>query len=201
MLSTAFQAASPTSAAQSAPVPECARLPTSERYDGSPGGCRSFLTQCQLIFNLQPQTFPTDVARVAYVITQLTGRAKRLGTAAWIANLPCLWTSEEFTAEMQRMFDRSATGLKAGRELLPLRQGHNTVSNYSIRVPDTGRRQRLGGTGCLVDAFLHGLAEPLVDRSRVSHEERERRQRDWRCSGCGEMGHFAAQCPVKDHAH
>ena len=70
-------------------VPECAgpgraavsgirepRLPASERYDRSPGGCRSFLTQCQLIFDLQPQTFPTNAARVAYIVTQLTGRAR-----------------------------------------------------------------------------------------------------------------------------
>ena len=85
------------------------RHPTPERYDGPPGGCRSFLTQCQLIFNLQPQTFPTDVARVAYLITQLIGRAKSWTTAMWSADLPCLRTSGEFMAEMQRVFDRSAT--------------------------------------------------------------------------------------------
>ena len=36
------------------------RLPPPERYDGSPGECRGFLTQCQLVFSLQPQTFPTE---------------------------------------------------------------------------------------------------------------------------------------------
>ena len=29
--------------------------------------------------------------------------------------------------EMQRVFDRSATGLEAGRDLLRLRQGQNSV--------------------------------------------------------------------------
>ena len=51
------------------------RLPPPEGYDGSPGECRSFLMQCQLVFSLQPQSFPTDAARVAYIITQLTGKA------------------------------------------------------------------------------------------------------------------------------
>ena len=91
-LTTALQAASPILAAQSAPALGCAspggspdraaasgirepRLPAPERYDGSPGGCRAFLTQCQLIFELQSQTFPTNAARVAYIVTQLTGRA------------------------------------------------------------------------------------------------------------------------------
>ena len=120
------------------------------------------MTECQLIFNLQPQMFPTDVARVAYLITQLTGRAKRWGTAAWSADLPCLRTSGEFMAEMQRVFDHSATGLEASRELLRLRQGHDTISDFAIDfqtlATDSGWEGR-----ALVDAFLHGLAEPVKD--------------------------------------
>ena len=42
---------------------------------------------CQL-FSLQPKMFPTDEARVAYIITQLSGKAKKWGTAAWSADLP-----------------------------------------------------------------------------------------------------------------
>ena len=74
-LTTALQAANPISADRSAPVPECVgpggspdraayagyrepRLPAPERYDGSSGGCRSFLIQCQLIFSLQPRRSP-----------------------------------------------------------------------------------------------------------------------------------------------
>ena len=44
-------------------------LPAPERFDGSPGECRAFLTQCKLIFSLQPLTFPTDASRVVYIIT------------------------------------------------------------------------------------------------------------------------------------
>ena len=55
--------------------------------------------------------FPTDVTRVAYIITQLTGRARKWGTAAWSADLPCLRTSERFMAEMHWVFDHSSTGL------------------------------------------------------------------------------------------
>ena len=180
-------------------------------------------------------------------------------------------------AEMQRVFDRSATGLEAGRELLRLRQGHDTVSDFAIDFQtlavDSGWEGR-----ALVDAFLHGLAEPvkhklltrdlpddleriialairvdarledrrratraksplprrpaprrrlsppprlprnevhryppsptrdeseamMVDRSRVSREERERHQQERACFGCGERGHFAARCLVKERAH
>ena len=118
MLSTAFQAVHPipvawTPPASASPDPRSAptrptpfqeirepRLPPPERYDRSPGECRSFLTQCQLVFSLQPQTFPTDAARVAYIITQLTGKAKKWRTAAWAAELPCIQTSHRFLQEM-----------------------------------------------------------------------------------------------------
>ena len=63
---------------------------------------------------------------------------------------------------MQRMFDRSPTGLEASRELLRLRQGHNTISDFAIDfqtlATDSGWEGR-----ALLDAFLHGLAEPVKD--------------------------------------
>ena len=69
------------------------RLPPPERYDGSPGECRTFLTQCQLIFSLQPSSFPTDATRVAYIVTQLTGKAKNWRQCRrWIRGR-CGWRS------------------------------------------------------------------------------------------------------------
>ena len=55
------------------------RLPPPERYDGAPGECQSFLTQCQLVFSLQPLMFPTDAARVAYIITSTHRQSQEVG--------------------------------------------------------------------------------------------------------------------------
>ena len=60
------------------------------------------------------------------------------------------------------MFDRSATGLEASRELLRLGQGHDTVSNYSIEFQMLPTDSDWEGRA-LVDAFLHGLAESVKD--------------------------------------
>ena len=112
------------------------RLPAPERFDGSPGEYRAFLTQCKLIFSLQPLTFPTDASRVAYIISQLTGQAKRWGTTAWNAQRPCIRSAECFMAEIHRVFDRSATGPEAGRELLCLHQGRASVSDYARKYSE-----------------------------------------------------------------
>ncbi len=45
-------------------------------YTGEPKSCRSFLSQCSLMFTLQPSCFPTELSRVAYVITLLVGKAR-----------------------------------------------------------------------------------------------------------------------------
>ena len=138
------------------------RLPAPERYDGAPGECRAFVTQCQLIFHLQPLTFPTDDARVAYVFTQLTGRAKKWGTSAWANDRPCIRSSDHFLAELQRVFDRSSTGPEAGRELMRLRQGKASVSDYAIDFQTLAADGGWEGRP-LVDAFIHGLTHEMRD--------------------------------------
>lgn len=51
-------------------------------YAGEPTQCWSFLTQCELVFSLQPVTYARERARVANVISLLTGHAHEWGTAA-----------------------------------------------------------------------------------------------------------------------
>ena len=35
-------------------------IPAPERYEGDLGSCRAFLLQCSLVFEMQPQTYPTE---------------------------------------------------------------------------------------------------------------------------------------------
>ena len=46
-----------------------------ERYDGDPTTFNAFLCNCSIIYALQPLTFPSEEARVAYTINHLSGRA------------------------------------------------------------------------------------------------------------------------------
>lgn len=84
MPSTQASASTATSVPQiSVPLAE-PRLPPPQRFLGDPSACCGFLTQCSLTFELQPSSFPSDRAKIAYVITrvrpspgqQLSGRPR-----------------------------------------------------------------------------------------------------------------------------
>lgn len=138
------------------------RLPPPESYGGEPGTCRAFLSQCSLVFELQPATFPTDRARIAYVITLLTGRAREWGTAVWDTQAPFCSTYKEFCEEMRRVFDRSQHGREAARELLRVRQGGRSVSDYAIQFRTLAATTDWN-TQAQYDAFLNGLSEVIKD--------------------------------------
>lgn len=61
------------------------RVPTPPPYNGDPKACPSFLSQCAIMFSQQPTTFATEAAKVAFIITQLTGRARDEREGLWIS--------------------------------------------------------------------------------------------------------------------
>ena len=105
-----------TSWASESPEPRINNPPC---YSGQPTECRSFLTQCDIVFSLQPNTYSRGRARIAYVISLLTGRAREWGTAIWEARAECTNEYQNFKEEMIRVFDRSVFGKEASRAWLP----------------------------------------------------------------------------------
>lgn len=101
-------------------------------YSGEPTECRAFLTQCEVIFSLQPVTYASDRAKVAYVVSLLTSRAREWGTAVWEAGADCCDQYNVFKKEMLKFFDRSVFGREASRQLAALRQGRRSAADYAI---------------------------------------------------------------------
>ncbi len=109
-------------ASTSVPGPEGAvprhaepRLYPPAPYWGEPNSCRSFLSQCLLILALQPSCFPTELSRVAYIITLLVGQAREWGTAVWDGEQACCESFEAFSEELCKVFDHSSRGIEAAR--------------------------------------------------------------------------------------
>ena len=138
------------------------RLPAPALYAGEPGTCRSFLSQCSLVFQLQPATFPSDQSRVAYVITLLAGRAREWGTAVWDSNSPVCLSYQAFIGEMKKVFDRSVHGREAARVMLQIRQGKRSASDYAIDFRNLATTSGWN-PDAQYDAFLYGLSEAIKD--------------------------------------
>lgn len=65
-----LRAASPVVTA----TPREPHVPIPEQYSGEADTCASFLLQCSLVFDLQPLTYPSDRAKIAFVVNLLSGR-------------------------------------------------------------------------------------------------------------------------------
>ena len=144
------------------PHPE-PRVPHIERYDGDAATCRSFLSLCSLTFDLQPSSYPTERSRVAFIITNLTGRAREWATAEWDQQSVICHSVMDFSGALRRVFDHRTPGREAARELLTLRQGNSRVADYAIRFRTLAVDSQWRDPS-LSDAFLGGLSEEIKDQ-------------------------------------
>ncbi|KAK3525959.1 hypothetical protein QTP70_011400 [Hemibagrus guttatus] len=138
------------------------RLPPPQRFSGDPSACDGFLTQCSLTFELQPSSFPSDRAKIAYVITLLSGKALSWATAVWKAQAPFCSSYTRFVEEFKRVFDHPLSGRQASKNLLTLRQKNGSATEYAIQF-----RTIATGSGwndeSLMVCFLNELSEAIKD--------------------------------------
>ncbi len=143
------------------PQPPVAGPPplTPERYAGDPESCGPFLTNCSILFALQPRTFATEKAKVAFAInhhlTESDCGELSCGTPACAS----FWA---FSEELRKVFSEGADSADAGQGLIYLRQGTQLVSDYSIDFHTQACRSHWN-VPALCDAFLHGLADYIKD--------------------------------------
>uniref|UniRef100_A0A8C9ZYC4 CCHC-type domain-containing protein n=1 Tax=Sander lucioperca TaxID=283035 RepID=A0A8C9ZYC4_SANLU len=138
------------------------KVPTPDKYDGDLGKCRSFLMQCGLVFDLQPNSYATDKARIAFVIELLRGRALDWASALWERQDICLASYQEFTAEMRKLFDHPVRGRDAANRLFSLQQGARSVADFVIEFRTLAVESEWNEKS-LQTAFYQGLSEQLKD--------------------------------------
>uniref|UniRef100_A0AAQ4Q1R1 Retrotransposon gag domain-containing protein n=1 Tax=Gasterosteus aculeatus aculeatus TaxID=481459 RepID=A0AAQ4Q1R1_GASAC len=138
------------------------RIGAPERYGGDPESCSPFLTNCSILFALQPHTFASEEARVAFTINHLTGRARLWGTAEWERQTPACRSFQSFAAEVRKVFGPPALGPDAAGGLLNLHQGDRAVADYAIDFRTRARQSRWN-TEAQCDAYLRGLEDYVKD--------------------------------------
>ena len=138
------------------------RVGTPERYAGEPEGCSPFLTNCSILFALQPHTFASEAARVAFTVNHLTGKARLWGTAEWERQTPACSSFPAFSAELRKVFGPVSVGPDAAGGLLSLSQGNGSVVDYAIGFRTRGRLSNWNSEA-QCDAYLRGLAAYIKD--------------------------------------
>ncbi|TWW81865.1 hypothetical protein D4764_01G0016800 [Takifugu flavidus] len=130
------QPATPVPAPPPGTAPE-PRVGAPERYSGDPEGCNPFLTNSSILFALQPYTFASEAARVAFTINHLTGRARLWGTAEWERGTPAGSSFQAFPAELRKVFGPVSLRPDAAGGLMSLKQGSQPVADYAIDFRDS----------------------------------------------------------------
>ena len=155
------------------PSPATAEVPASSggascklapptQYAGEPGLCRTFLIDCSIHFELMPQAFITERAKVAFMISHLTGRAKAWASAEWSRNSTVCETIAGFQTALTRTFDPVCSSREKAQELSTLRQGKDSVCDYAIHFR-TLAAESGWNNAALYDVFLKGLSADIQD--------------------------------------
>lgn len=138
------------------------RVNNPPRYTSQPSECRSFLTQCEVVFSLQPSTYATNRSRVAFILSLLTGQAREWGAAVWEAESDCCSHYASFKEEMLKVFGRSVLGREASRQLAALRQGGRSAADFAIQFRTLAATSEWNEPA-LVARFLDGLSSELKE--------------------------------------
>ncbi len=139
-----------TTASQSASTSPMDRPTT---YSGEE--CSGFLLQCSLFFEMQPQVFPSNWAKIAYIIPLLSGRALQSAQLIWDANNPITNSLTLFITHFKEVFGQTSNELSVNDKLFWLHQGSSTMSDYALRFHTLAAS--VWNETLLLTAFRQGL--------------------------------------------
>lgn len=144
-------------------------IPIPIRYSGDLGTCSQFLHQCQLVFSQQPHTYATPQAKIAFIMSLLTGQAAAWSLAISSQQHELVNDFHRFTEEMRRVFDHPVKGRQATSQLLDLKQGSSSVSEYAVSFRILAAESGWNDSA-LQAIFFKGLAGELKDELAVREE-------------------------------
>ena len=146
------------------PISPTITIPLSapQLFSGEPKACRGFMLQCAQIFLHQARLFPTEPARVGYIISRLSGSALEWATAVMDCQLPEASDSQLFLRRLGLMFDTGRTEDQAAQRVLTINQGTQSVAQYAVEFRTVAIRSGWEDQA-LRSAFYRGLHEAVKD--------------------------------------
>ncbi len=132
IMNTATASTSVTTTTSSSANPPVMVSPMVRRapYSGRAEECNGFLLQCSLAFEMQPHLFPTERAKIAFIISLLHGNA--LQWEIWGQAGTVTQSLSGFTTHLPDVFGTSPGDSTAGEQLYHLQQGNMPIHEYAL---------------------------------------------------------------------
>lgn len=133
-----------------------------EKFDGTRSKFRGFINQVRLITILQPQRYPTDVARVGLVGTLLTGQALSWFAPLFEKNATILNNFEAFLEAFAEAFSEHDKTRSATTKIRNIRQGARSASTYASEFRQLACDINWDEPA-LISQFYYGLQDGVKD--------------------------------------
>ncbi|ROL51225.1 Retrotransposon Gag-like protein 6 [Anabarilius grahami] len=90
----------------SSPPVYASPMATPAPYAGSAEDCSGFLLQCELVLEMQPHLYPNDTAKIAFLISQLRGKALKWADSIWSQHGAVTQSYSSFTSHFREVFGK-----------------------------------------------------------------------------------------------
>ena len=137
-------------------------LPSPRVFEGDLSQCCGFITQCELIFRHNPSRFLSDDARIAFVVSLLTGRALDWAVATLNSDVSFSSDYSRFISEFRLVFDHPPDGTDSASKLHSISQGTRSVAEFAVEFRILAARSGWGEEA-LKSAFRRGLSDAIKD--------------------------------------
>ncbi len=139
-----------------APAPPLSASASPAVYAGDPAGCGGFLLQLSLFIEMQPHKFPTERAKVAFLISLLSDGALTWAKAIWNADTAIINSYEAFITHFKEVFGGATGALTVADQLLRLRQDSSSTQEYTVKFCTLAASSGWNEPA-LISAFRQGL--------------------------------------------
>ncbi|ROJ30503.1 Retrotransposon-like protein 1 [Anabarilius grahami] len=171
--SSSFNTAAASTSTASTPSPVFTASPMAKPapYSGSAEDCSGFLLQCELVLEMQPHIYSTDTAKIAFIISQLQGKALQWADSLWTQKGSIVKSYPAFVSHFREVFGKPLADSSIGEKLYNLKQGNRNVNDYALQF-----RTLAASSGwneqALITTFCQGL-EPNVRLHLAAYEDSE----------------------------
>ncbi|ROL47824.1 Retrotransposon-derived protein PEG10 [Anabarilius grahami] len=102
-------------------------------YSGLAEDCSGFLLQCELVLEMQPHLYPNDTSKIAFLISQLSGKALKWADFIWSQHGAVTQSYSAFIFHFREVFGKPITDSSAGEKLYNLKQGSMSIYDYALQ--------------------------------------------------------------------